>query len=350
MRIRSKHVLSVTASAATVAVIILAVWWAISTVHNPPSEPVPTVGPVVYQVEEGSVGRSLEFNAFSEWPIKGELSGTLSGTVTEIMIDDGQLVSSGDVIMSVDLSPHAIIEGSIPAFRDLQTTTKGPDVEQLQVMLADGGWYEGEIDGIYNTATRQAVKRWQLSNGMKDDGVVNLGEVTFMSGLPARLDMLISVGDRHEGTHEAFASVLDDAPQFWIPLNQQQQQLIPAQANITVRFPDGQTTEAVISESHETAEEIDLYLTGIDGGSLCSTHCIDIPIGSRSTLRADVSIVEDKTGPIVPLSAITIDPSGNASVVLESGETQDITILAEDRGLAIIDGLTVGTSILLTPE
>ena len=48
----------------------------------------------------------------------------------------------------------------------------GQEVKQIQTVLKQKGYYFGNIDGIFGTATRTAVRNFQKTNGLTVDGIV----------------------------------------------------------------------------------------------------------------------------------------------------------------------------------
>ena len=54
--------------------------------------------------------------------------------------------------------------------------SRGSEVEQIQLKLSSLGYYKGDIDGIYGSKTRDAVKSFQYDNGLVSDGIA--GEKT----------------------------------------------------------------------------------------------------------------------------------------------------------------------------
>lgn len=48
----------------------------------------------------------------------------------------------------------------------------GSEVSQIQSRLKEWGYYNGAIDGIYGTATKNAVVKFQKANGLTADGIV----------------------------------------------------------------------------------------------------------------------------------------------------------------------------------
>ncbi len=61
--------------------------------------------------------------------------------------------------------------------------SRGSEVKSIQSRLKAWGYYSGSVDGIYGTATRDAVKRFQKKNGLTADGIA--GPATLQKiGLP----------------------------------------------------------------------------------------------------------------------------------------------------------------------
>ena len=44
-------------------------------------------------------------------------------------------------------------------------------MRQIQTKLKRWGYYDGEVDGIYGSATTEAVKYFQRRNGLTADGI-----------------------------------------------------------------------------------------------------------------------------------------------------------------------------------
>ncbi len=325
-----------------------ALWWAATEVTDPPADPVGAVEPVIYEVETGEVGRTIEFNGFAEWSTVLELAGFPGGVVTELFVADGDVVSSGDVVLSVDLSPSVVLAGAVPAFRRIAPGAEGADVAQLQQFLLDGGWYSGEVDGTFGAGTQQAIVRWQTAAGMADDGIVDVGEVVFVDQLPARVRPLVAVGERVSDIDSVVLAVLDEEPDIWTPLASQQQQLIPPDAPLELGLPGGRSLPAAVTGAVETDSGVNLYLSGADEG-VCDEGCPELSVTERTPVDVTAEIVEVTHGPVVPLSAIEVGPDGIATIRLPSGDVRDIEILAEDRGLAVVSGLEPGSPILLHP-
>lgn len=49
--------------------------------------------------------------------------------------------------------------------------SRGEEVRQIQTRLKKWGYYTGNVDGIYGTQTKNAVKKFQSKNGLEADGI-----------------------------------------------------------------------------------------------------------------------------------------------------------------------------------
>lgn len=326
-------------------------YWAGSTVLSLPQDPLSEMaGDLVYVVEDGRVGRSIAFTAAAEWQLTPAGRNSAVGTVTSVEVGQGASVGAGDILYTVDLRPVVAAHGIVPAFRDLSVRDKGPDVAQVQTLLAERGLFEGEIDGVFGSGTREAVKRWQRENGIEPDGVVRKGDVAFFGDLPARVFLAegVELGARLIGGEET-VFLVPDHPRFWLPLTVEQRSLVPLSAGVVVEFAGGVWAARIerVLESAETGQ-LDLILVGEDSESVCADDCVLwVDLGSRTDFSASIVIVPETAGPVVPVAAIFTDPGNQAYVTLEDGSLREVEIVQSANGLAVVDGVAPGTSILL---
>lgn len=59
----------------------------------------------------------------------------------------------------------------------LKKGASGGEVKEVQRRLKNWGYYDGEVDGIFGNATKEAVIKFQRKNGLTADGVV--GKATY---------------------------------------------------------------------------------------------------------------------------------------------------------------------------
>jgi peptidoglycan hydrolase-like protein with peptidoglycan-binding domain len=337
--------------AATVPTILLfgaAVGWAAAQTIRPAEDPLPPAQPVSYEVEAGTLERTMGFTATAEWELTEAAENHHAGVVTSIDISSEQLVRPGDVVYSVGRRPVVVAAGELPAFRDLRQGDSGPDVSQLQGLLGDLGFYAGPVDGEFGAATLRAVRAWQRSLGIDDDGVVRQGDVAFLPGLPARVVFDESIRVGQSVTPASSSLSVAEGPRFVIRLAREQLDLVPLTGDVVLHSPQG-TWTAVIGTAIESADgQTDLVLEPADGESICGDDCLGVvPPGERVSLRAEIVVLEPVDGPIVPVAAIQTDARGATSVRIVGQGHREVDIVASVGGFAIVSGVDVGESILL---
>ena len=82
-----------------------------------------------------------------------------------------------------------IMYGSTPAYRTMKVGLSGEDVRQLEENLAGLGHGDGDgftVDGVFDEATRAAVRSWQEAGGQDPDGMVGVADILFVAG-PVRV-------------------------------------------------------------------------------------------------------------------------------------------------------------------
>lgn len=62
----------------------------------------------------------------------------------------------------------------------LKQGARGEDVKTVQKLLAETGYYAGEIDGVFGGMTAQAVKAFQAYHGLTADGAVGKDTLAFL--------------------------------------------------------------------------------------------------------------------------------------------------------------------------
>ena len=87
--------------------------------------------------------------------------------VTRLAVEAGDELNEGDVAIEVAGRPIFVLEGDLPVFRSLIPTLEGPDVTQLEEALARLGLDPGEVDGIYDDKTADAVEEMYRAAGYK---------------------------------------------------------------------------------------------------------------------------------------------------------------------------------------
>lgn len=125
------------------------------------------------------------------------VSAPAAGTVTRL-VAEGDVVSAGTVVATVDGAPLVALYGDLPPYRDLSSSSSdGADVYQLELNLVALGFDpDGDIaiDESYDSATTAAVERWQDSLGIDASGDVPRSLVTYVPGKVLIDDVTATVG------------------------------------------------------------------------------------------------------------------------------------------------------------
>lgn len=104
------------------------------------------------------------------------VSSGSSGTLTEI-VPIGTKLTTGMVLARIDAVPITVIEGTVPVWRDLSSTSAaGADIELLENYLVASGFDPSSkiaVDQTWTSATTAAVKRWKTALGVTVNGTVS---------------------------------------------------------------------------------------------------------------------------------------------------------------------------------
>jgi hypothetical protein len=89
-------------------------------------------------------------------------------------------------------------------------------------------------------------------------------------------------------------------------------------------------------------------LAGPDGGPVCGGECDQVPFGDATLLPSTIHVVPEVAGVLVPAAALATTADGQTVVVLESGELQQVSVVASASGMAIVEGVDEG-QLVRTP-
>ncbi|MEU5877023.1 peptidoglycan-binding domain-containing protein [Spirillospora sp. NPDC047279] len=89
----------------------------------------------------------------------------VKAVITRSPVKRGQRVGAGAVVAEVSGRPVIALRGRIPAYRDVEQGTKGPDVRQLNAALRDLGYRVGGSSEVFGASTAAAVKRLYADRG-----------------------------------------------------------------------------------------------------------------------------------------------------------------------------------------
>jgi peptidoglycan hydrolase-like protein with peptidoglycan-binding domain len=338
-----RRIVALAAAAALVAVVAGVGYWAGRNAVVPPELPVDEHETQTYAVATGSVGRSIDLPVSASWSTTRTLFAGSDGIVTSVLHEAGALADAGDVLATIDLEPVVIAEGAVPMFRTLERGMTGPDVAQLQELLRSMGFLDGPADGAFGPVTEAAVKRWQRSIGASQDGIVDPGALLFVAGLPVRLEVSAIVGARI-GAGSDLARVLGERPAFVATISPSQRAELATGMTVEITGPEGETWPAELGPFE--AQPDGRYQAPLSG-ALCGDACDGIAVAGETALTGSIELVPETEGLVVPTSALVEQPSGGLAVTLADGGSADVRIVVEADGFAVVEGLALGTVIVL---
>ncbi len=287
--------------------------------------------------------------------IPGPTTSAPEQVVTAVDLRGGQAVSDGSLVGSVDLEPVFVMEGSVPSFRVMGVGDHGIDIAELQDGLHAAGFSTSpDLSGVYSSGTAEAVSRLfarfgyvppmnpvTLPNGTEGSKLapsVGLGEVDFVSKLPARTISVASLGQN---------LTTGNAPLAMIS---------PSTLHIVGQLdtPDAQTLhpgEPATATSDITGQSWPLSILGVSGiGSGQSGDNVTMMFMSDSVplsllgqnLRINVGgTTQSKVVLTVPISAIYAGADGENFVnLLIQGSLKSIpvTVGTDSGGTVAISG------------
>ena len=152
----------------------------------------PVAGAVIREKSKGEPVTKLQTRLKELGYYEGELTGVCDeNTVAAIKLFEGKhgLVADGEMSAADQqvLYGATAMEASVvvtpsptptvqPPTKTLRPGDKDEEVKLLQQRLKDLGYYTGNITGVYNDATTEAVKAFQKKSSLEQDGV--LGPIT----------------------------------------------------------------------------------------------------------------------------------------------------------------------------
>ena len=242
------------------------------------------------------------------------------GTITSLP-DEGSRLRRGSRLYEVDGRPVYAMWGDTPAWRTLDSTVDdGRDVLQLERNLAAMGYEPGDVDGDWDYNTTASVKRWESDRGVTEDGIVDLGEVVFISTNARVGDVKVSVGDVVGPGTEVFTAT-SMRREVTVELDASRQTLVDEGDEVRVQLPDGKTVRGRITEIGRVAqtrpddEEAEPYIT-------VTISLLDEDAGAEfDQAPVDVAIAVQRANDVlaVPVTALLALAEGGFAVEREDG-------------------------------
>ena len=167
-----KRTTALAAAVACAAVIAVGAWVAGSRVESPADAAArtapPTPSPILVPVEERVLSANIVTRGTGRFGLPQRISIAPSslkatpGLIATLPLRNTPL-EEGAVMLTASGRPVFVLQGRVPAYRDLVPGISGEDVRQLEEALARLGFSPGPVDGVYDQQTGAAVAKWYAS-------------------------------------------------------------------------------------------------------------------------------------------------------------------------------------------
>lgn len=255
-----------------------------------------------------------------------------AGTVTALPAV-GQVVSQGESLFSISLSPVVLLYGATPASRDLSEGMSGPDVTELNADLVALGYVSSSdlspTSDYFGSATVTDLEALQAKLGTTQTGKLALGQAVFLPAAARVTSLSVSLGQPvSSGT--PILDATSTTRQVEVNLDASQQSDVAVGDKVAITLPNNQTTPGVVSSVGTVAA---CPSSGGSSGSASSGGvCPSSSTGSTSspTITVDVN-------PSDPAATGTWDQAP-VEVTITTASVPDALIVPVDALLAQAGG------------
>ncbi len=135
----------------------------------------PAPSPILVPVERRVLGTSIVTRGTARFGLPQPMSIAPSslkpgpGLIAILPLRNAQ-IAEGGVLLSASGRPVFVLQGELPAYRDMVPGLRGDDVRQLEQALTRLRFDPGPVDGIYDQQTAAAVARWYKAKGWEPFG------------------------------------------------------------------------------------------------------------------------------------------------------------------------------------
>jgi hypothetical protein len=206
---------------------------------------------------DGTLGYAGSYTVVVPSGSSGSSSGgSSSGGTFTWLPDDGQVVSQGQRLYSVENSPVVLLYGSVPVYRGLSEGMTGTDVQQLNSdLVALGDASKADLDpssDYFSAETASALEKLQSNLGLTQTGTLPDGQAVFEPGAVRVGNVTATLGSPvHSGTPVLTGT--SDTRQAVAQVDPTQLPDVGVGANVSITLPNNQTTPGVVTAIGTTA-------------------------------------------------------------------------------------------------
>jgi peptidoglycan hydrolase-like protein with peptidoglycan-binding domain len=287
------------------------------------------------------------------------LVATGAGRVTAVRVAPGSVVRAGDRVFDVEASPVVAVAGAFPYWRNLERGLVGPDVRQLEQLLAASGFSPGVVDDRFTGATGAAVRGWQQRHGLPVDGVFRCDRV-LVAPWPVRVTSVgVAVGRSITPDQELLGiSTIERVADLRASPVHRSALRIGQPVTLTTSSPGEGGGGVGLPGSIVAVATAPVAPAG--GGEPTYPVTVRLARGSLATadrwpdgtaLRGDVLVAEAPQALVVPVVAVRSDRGGRPAVEAVAGRRRRLVPvglgLQEGGYVEVRSGLRVGQRVVL---
>ncbi|HKF79007.1 MAG TPA: peptidoglycan-binding domain-containing protein [Candidatus Dormibacteraeota bacterium] len=254
----------------------------------------------------------------------------------------GTVVDRGQQLYRVGAQPVVLMLGSTPAWRRMAEGCSGADVKELEENLIALGFAGSGLsaNGVFDQADVAAVRRWQASLGVPQDGTVSLGVIEFLptpvrvTAVHAQLGALPPAGGGQSGG--ALLDVTSTKQVVTVDLDTAYLASVKAGNLVSVLLPDNRTqAQGTVSSVGSVAT----VAPAAQGGTPRPTVPVVIELANpglvasydQAPVRVSITTQVHHGVLVVPVVALVAQPNGSYAVRVRMG--------AGYRSLTVVPGI-----------
>ncbi|WP_326691493.1 peptidoglycan-binding protein [Streptomyces sp. NBC_01795] len=286
-----------------------------------------------------------------------------SGIVTWLP-EEGDTLSRGDTVYSVDERKVPLLYGSKPLYRTLRGGTEGDDVKTLEANLAKLGYTGFTADDEFTSGTAEAVRDWQDDMNRTETGEVEPGDAVVAPGARRVAEQKTSPGALAGGEALTWTGT---GRIVTVDLEAGLEDLVKKGTKASIGLPDGGSAEAEVTDIGTPTSTDASGSSGSgseggesEGGADEATLPVELKVGSQRKLgryqaaSVDVRLKAESREDVlaVPVNALLAQQGGGYAVEVTGADgttrRKPVTLgmfadgKVEVSGKGIKEGLDVG--------
>lgn len=286
---------------------------------------------VTAPVERRTIADEVVTRGVVAYSPHGSISAAVGGRVTSVSVASGDVIKAGQAVLAVDGRVRVAVGGKTPFWRQLEPGVNGPDVAQLQQILADAGFESADTTGTFGAGTKRALKQWQTAHGYAvSDGVLYVDDM-LANSWPQRVGSVdVDVGQVLMPGAD-IVTLTDLQPVVTVELLPSDRLRVesgdPAVIDVSATGVTADGKLSAVSDAPLTTDDESLVYPG----EVAVAKEFDASEGAQVRVTIVVDEVEDAL--VVPVAAVISDSEGAPAVRIVNADGS-VNITAVELGLS----------------